>query len=371
MRDRLDRIRALLRENGWDILVVLGRGRIGEYGHLKYASGYCPIIRLGAAVFCSNREPALLLPTPSDIVLSQDVSFIPDIRLAPPRNDVGKGSEMARELLRIIAENGATSQKVAIVGLGDLLPLKEYKDWREYLSGHIICDGTRMFRAMKTQKNDTDREAIRQSAAMVDAGFEALVEVLRAGGGFRKASGAAESVLRENGALESLVYINAGPNYRRRPQPGGPREGDLLTVFVEAADENGYWTELARLLAFGKISQEDSDIGDAIHEAFDVALPLLSSGQEINGVCAAMQRMVEARGLQLHPEIGHGVGIDHDLPEFRAMNRDRLADGTVIAFHPLVRDLSGKRGGSIGETIIISETLCQPVSSHPRQILTL
>ncbi len=370
-QSRRDKLHAAMARDGLDALVIGGRGVIAQNGFLIYLTGYCPVIRPAYAVLAASGDPVLLVTTSSDQWLARRGGFDGEIRVLRPADDGTDpmGSVAAlRELLH-------ASEKVGVVGLEEIIPAAEFLRWRAALPGVAFTPATPVMAQVKAVKSARDLDGMRAVATSVDAAFAALLEVLRAGGSPAAAAGAAEASLRAAGAVEILVYVSALPHFLHRPDTAPPAAGSLITAFVEASDTNGYWVELARLIAIGGLDERKRHLAAQSLAAMHRAETSLHPGNTGGLAYAAIAREIEGSGLSSGLWYGHGVGVDHDLPVIGRGNDTPLEPGMVIALHPHIVDASAGEAASIGaclgDTFVIAEGGATKLSRYGRDIVAI
>jgi len=354
---------------GLDALVVGGRGVIAQNGFLIWLTGYCPVIRPAYAVLLPGRDPVLLVTTPSDLWLARRQDIVDDIRVLAPAEGDPMGSAAA--LRALLADCGA-HPRVGVVGLEDIVPAAELLRWQAALPAAQFASATNVMWGAKAVKSARDIAAMRGMAAHVDTAFSALVATLAGGGTQAAAAGAAEASLRAAGAVEILVYVSSFPHFLHRPETAPPPPGSLVTAFVEASDTDGYWVELARLIAVGPLDARRRHVAEHSLTAMQCAEESLRPGQTGGAAYEAIARNIAAAGLTSGLWYGHGVGVDHDMPTIGRGNDTVLAPGMVIALHPhIVAAGDDPVGACLGDTFAISERGATPLSAHPRDIVAL
>lgn len=142
----------------------------------------------------------------------------------------------------------------------------------------------------------------------------------------------------------------------------------------------GYYTDMARTLGVGEVSEEALRLMNATKRALDLAIQKAGPGVGLNTIGGVIQDYVEPRGLSVVRElVGHGVGHavheEPQVPHYRVLDKSLpnvvLEPGMVIAIEPMIttgdwRIRTGKDGfvyetadGSLSaqfeHTIVITE----------------
>ncbi len=354
---------------GLDALVVAGRGVIGQHGWLMFLAGYCPVIRPAFAILIAGRAPILLVTTPADVWLAGRRSLLEDIRLMHPGENDPTGSAAA--IRDGLAEAGLRHGRVGVVGLEDIIPAAEYFSWRSALPEVELVGATGVMGGVKAIKTAADIAGLRQAAAIVDDAMDDLLGALSARRSLREATGAAEARLRAEGAVEGLVYLSEQPHFLHRPTDAHPEPGMLLTVFVEASNEDGYWIELARMVAVGPIDAARTRIVELSLRAMDCAEETLRPGMTGDGAYRRIADLIAAGGLHSGLWYGHGVGVDHDQPVIGRDVATTLEENMVIALHPHIVDEAASLGASVCDTFLVGAGASTPFSRFPRDLITI
>lgn len=136
------------------------------------------------------------------------------------------------------------------------------------------------------------------------------------------------------------------------PGPRALREGDLVSLDCGVRYQ-GFYADAAISVGVGQCAPEVLDLLATTQAALQAGLEQARAGHRIGDVSAAIQQVVEARGLHLAREYtGHGVGRamheEPDVPNTGRFGTGRLLrPGLVLAIEPMV---------IVGTT----ETLVQP-----------
>ena len=350
---------------GLDLLVAAGRGLLTQYGYVFYLAGYCPVIRPAAVLMPAGGAPILAVSTGSDIPLAAPVSPIADARVAPP----GGGGALAA-LIREVAE-AQDGLRIGVAGLEEIIPADEFSRWQRALPQASFVPASDLLLGLKAIKVEAERDEMRKAATLADDGLRVLLDALRSGATPRAASGACEAHLRAGGGQEILVYCSPGPHFLHHPLADPPREGDLLSVFVELSNEAGYWVELARLVAVGPLDEARQRVAESCAAAMAVAENAIAPGTTAGAAYQAIAQEIGRQGLTSGLLYGHGVGVDHDLPLIGQGEETEIRAGMTIALHPHIIAAAGEVGASLCDTFIVGEGGAQPLSSWAREPIPL
>lgn len=370
-RRRQEALASEMAAAGLDLLVAAGRGLLTQYGYVYYLAGYCPVIRPAAVIMPAGEAPILAVSTGSDIPLAAPVSPIADVRIAAPGND-GSGMSALAALIRDVAvAHGSSASRIGVVGLEEIISADEFARWQRALPKAAFVPASGLLLGLKAIKSEVELAEMRKAAAVADEGLQALLAALRRGATLRAATGACEACLRTGGAQEILVYCSPGPHFLHRPFAEMPRDGDLLSVFVELSNEAGYWVELARLIAVGRLDDARRRVAESCAGAMAVAENAIVPGTTAGAAYAAIAREIGRQGLTSGLLYGHGVGVDHDLPLIGQDEATEIRAGMTIALHPHIIDAAGDAGGSLCDTFIVGDAGARPLSRWARETIQL
>ncbi len=367
---RVAAIREGMEAQGYDALVIAGRGVISQYGYLEYVSGYCPVVRAAYAVLGHDGDVAFVASTAADAWYARRVGGLDDVRVAGQGDILSEYDDLASGVVAALAERGATSGRVGVVGLRHIVPVAEWDLLRARLPDADLVDATSVVAEVKAVKTEEELDEIRRTAAIADAGFEAGLAQLRPGATGWEVCGAIEHAARAAGARgEILVFLSADPYFLVRPDARPFAVGDLVTAYVELTGPTGYWLEHASLVALGGLDDARARLADATLEAAAAAERELRAGNIAGEVAQALDEVVEQHDLRSGIWHGHGVGIDHDSPVITAADTTPLVERMVVAIHPNFSSADESIGGSVADTYIVRDGAPERLSRVPRELL--
>lgn len=122
------------------------------------------------------------------------------------------------------------------------------------------------------------------------------------------------------------------------------KEGDIIKLDCGMILD-GYFSDMARTFAVGKISKAAHHLIDTTREALAIGIAQIKPGNTLDDIGSAIQKYVEGEGLGVVRElVGHGVGLavheDPQVPHYSikeaGMPNVRLVPGMVLAIEPMV-----------------------------------
>ena len=118
-------------------------------------------------------------------------------------------------------------------------------------------------------------------------------------------------------------------------------EGDIVTIDLGLISE-GFYGDIARTFAVGKITPDVQRLLDVTSKALDKAIEQVKEGNRIGDLSWAVQSFVENQGFSVVRDyVGHGIGRklheEPSVPNFgKAGTGPRFSKGIVIAIEPMV-----------------------------------
>jgi Xaa-Pro aminopeptidase len=352
---RIALTRQAMEDQGYDALVIAGRGVISQYGYLEYLTGYCPIVRLSYAVLTRDRGPRAISPTTADRWYARQAEPGIEVRVAGQGDVVAEWNELAAGIAATLHDFGVHAGRVGIVGLRGIVPLADYEALVAALPNVVFEDATRLVGAIKARKDEDDIAELRRTAAIADRGWAAGRARLRPGASAREVGAAMHEAVRAEGARDVLIFVSADPYFLGIPSDRRFVAGDLVTTYVEIVGPTGYWVEVGGLVALGEIDDERRRLADAsVRASLDAAARLRPGGTAAD-VAGVIDRIAREGRYETGIWHGHGVGVDHDGPVITAGDGTPLAPGMVISVHPNFTTPDERLGASTVGTYVVRD----------------
>jgi Xaa-Pro dipeptidase len=211
------------------------------------------------------------------------------------------------------------------------------------------------------------QEALLATLPMVKAGIteqqiasELTVQLLRAGSGPE---------------MPFSPIVSGGPNSANphaTPSDRALEEGDLL-VIDWGASFNGYFSDITRTFAIGKIEPEFQKIYQLVLDANVMGRTACLPGNLAGDVDKAARKVIEDGGYgpYFRHRTGHGLGMDvHEEPYMRAGNPMPLAPGMTFTVEPGIY-LLGRGGVRIEDDMLITASGGESLTDLPRELQVL
>ncbi len=341
-----------------DGLLLAGRGILASYGYVVYATGYTPLLRNSYAYIDAGSEPTLWVPSISDEAIVRERGLISDVRSTGESDWTGAAVPMAEAVATDIASRAPT--RVGVAGFDAIVPPADEQTFKRVLADIDLVDGTSVAQNAKARKSADELDGVRASAALAREAYDVAPGLLRPGVAAQQVVAELERILRNAGALELIVFVDRGPYVARRFTETVLTAGDLVSVLVEVANTEGYWVEIGGLFSLGAPSQADRALASACYEALDGAAATCRPNVPVAEAAALFDRVAASNQLRTGLGLGHGVGIDHDLPVIAGASESVFETGHVVSIHPNLLTENGDSGAIVADGVIVGASDDEP-----------
>jgi Xaa-Pro aminopeptidase len=356
---RWSALQAAMRIDRLDALVVGMTDFRGQKGGFRYLSDERPFHRFGYAIMLAGQEPALVMHPM--MAHAPRGAWIKDVRF--PEH---AGTEMAR----MIQAAGGT--RVGLVSPDQVLRISDYKALAA-APGIELVDADPMFEAVRGPKSAEEIGGLEEAAAIADRCFAQLLEIARPGMKEREVSGKLSDTAISAGADELLYLTMSGDTtdegVRAAIRAPGDHELDPGKPFVfsiELSGPQGFWVELARVIAFAGADPGVKETSDLLTASVTAGRAALKPGVSGSVIQAALETPFDPR---LHAVIGSsGHAIGHDVIEMPMIDRKAgipIAETMALAVHPMFNWRDRVMSGYIADTYIVEPQGGRVLSTWP------
>jgi len=233
---------------------------------------------------------------------------------------------------------------------------------------------------LRLVKSSAEQDYIREAAILTDAGVHAAIQAVSEGVSDHEIGRAAVSALlnanSEFLALEPIVCVGW-----RSGAPHSPRGGTCVEpgdpVFIELSGARArYQSPLMRTVTNNTPNKNIQELADYSNACVEAIVDTIKPGIEASDVAAAGRKALQPirDKIAFHDLYAYPVGIGFppnwiENPAFylSADNTNHLEAGMV--FHlPLTLRVLGQYGAGFSETLIITKTGAETMSSLPRTL---
>ena len=329
------------------------------------------------AMYLGLDKGPTLLTRSADRIQSRNTSIIEDIQIWIDQEDASP----AIDLRRILKTHGCTNQRIGIEYHAYGLTGQRALMVNEALEGLCrLVDASDLVRLIRLVKSDLELEYVRKSGAICDAILQTSISHTRPGNTVKSVYGA---------MMNTLLCEGGDPTASRWPMGAGEaavfcryHTGDEIiapqdqVVFEPAAAYRHYHTCMMYNILTGNVDPRHQAMNDACADALDACQRLLTVGNTVGDLYAAHEETMHTHGFS-HAALsacGYSVGISYppswmDWPMIWKDNPQTLEAGMVFFLHMILLDDRTGLSMCIGETAIVTESVCEPVNRIPRTII--
>jgi Xaa-Pro aminopeptidase len=226
--------------------------------------------------------------------------------------------------------------------------------------------------SIRIVKDEDEIEALRRSAALTDAAFAHLLDVIQPGMSERQAAWEIESYMRNHGA-EKVAFdliVAAGPNGALPHAQAGdtPIQPGMPVVVDIGCQLDGYCSDMTRTFCLGKGDDKYLEVWDLVLRAQEAAKAATRAGAKGVEVDAAARTLIVEAGYgeNFGHGLGHGVGLAvHEKPGASTRSEDTFQAGMSLTIEPGIY-LPGEFGVRIEDLVIIREEGIEILSNTPK-----
>ncbi|HEU5009865.1 MAG TPA: Xaa-Pro peptidase family protein [Gaiellaceae bacterium] len=375
---KLERVRALMDEQGLDALVVRAPDNVLYLTNFWGMKGY------DACVFPRDGEPVLVCLEASEddvarMAWTTDVRFFKGYDERDPRPPTARVLELAREAashhervgLELSLGTQATDRMV-----GE--PTTFTGEW--FTAFGNVADATPLLASARSLKTDQEVERMRLANEIAAAAMEHCKLVIDTG--MTEAQIAAEwegFVHGEGTGWEGKVdlalgfsLVWSGPGIRTftatasRPVVEG--EPTLFEIWVCA---DGYWADHTKNLVVGGLTMEYGELERGLMEVYGDAVDFLRPGASFAELDRRIRDGITGIGFPGQPShpICHGVGARaHEPPYAHQAGGGEMAAGMVLAIEPGCY-IDGGGGLRVEDNFLITDRGAEKLSPFPDGIV--
>jgi Xaa-Pro dipeptidase len=332
---RYANIRAAMREQDVDALIVCGNQYAGFEGAVFYISGFEIVHRYVYVLIPLKADPVLVFP--------QEARWIGDKKKPFVQEKIW--AEVPGRWLRERAHDEGW-KRVAVYGLDYIMAVRDYRELQQ--GSFEIVPFDFHFDMARAVKSEEELGEVRDSMDIIHEGFYALLDGFAVSKTEAEIMAPAVEVFFARGAGPRMMNIVlSGRNGEAEAHfkvPGHRKVGerDLLLYSLEIAGTGGYWVEFSRALIHGEPSERTQQMADVYPEAMEAARKLMHEGVLACDVHKVVAETFARHGFSLGHLSGHSIGttmIEH--PAIGARSQIELKENMIFSLHPQVVDCDG------------------------------
>jgi Xaa-Pro aminopeptidase len=230
---------------------------------------------------------------------------------------------------------------------------------------------------LRMVKSDDEIARIRRSVLTNSEAFEKTVRSIRPGARESRIAAELEYQMRklgaEKAAFETIVAMGPRSALPHAQPTARKLANDELLLIDMGACQDGYMSDMTRVLFLGKPSRRVRRMYDAVLRAQLAAIEAVRPGVSAAHVDRAARRVLEAEGLgkEFVHSTGHGLGLEiHEGPRLGRRDKTKLEAGMAITIEPgaYVRDFGGIR---IEDTVLVTKNGCEVLTPTSKELRLL
>jgi len=269
-----------------------------------------------------------------------------------------------------------------------VLPAMVRNWFDDHSSGVELDNISRLLGEMRMIKSPEEIDVMRKAGEIAGVMMKAAENALTAGvreyevalavinAGTRKAAG----FLTERGweafispMIHNLQIMQSGRDtsmVHRRASVKLLQKGDpVYFCFCNMAQFKLYKLGFDRMFFIQDLTDEAIDVQQAAIDAQRAAIASIRSGVSAESVAQAANEDYTERGYKTGYRTGRSIGMSYlESPELKAGDKTILKPGMTFAVDGGI-SVDGRLGGRIGDSIVVTETGCEYLTSYSREIL--
>jgi Xaa-Pro dipeptidase len=258
------------------------------------------------------------------------------------------------------------------------------------MAGIELADISTLLGEMRMIKSPEEIQVMRQAGeiagAMMQAAedtladgapeYEAALAVINAGtrkaAGFLTAKGWEAFIspmiynlqIMQSGRDTSMVHRRASVKTLQKGDP-------VYFCFCNMAQFKLYKLGFDRMFFIKEVSDEAAEVQQTAIDAQQAAIAAIRPGVTAESIAEAANDIYRQRGYATGYRTGRSIGMAYlESPELKTGDKTILQTGMTFAVDGGI-SLDGKLGGRIGDSIVVTETGSEYLTSYPRKILTV
>ncbi len=367
---RLSRVRTAMGNAGLDLLLI------HDIANICYLTGYQTPM--------ADWYNCLLVPIEGELTLQAC-----SVGLAVTHTDVerlvwapwdGRESSVAQlvQMVRARSDEG----RIGVEARSPSLTSHANEQLRSHLPRAEFQDATELVPRVRAVKSPAEVECLRQAARFTLAGMEAAVAAVRPGVSENHIAAVACEAMIEAGSEFFAIdpHVRAGwrssmahATYKRnRVKPGDPVILELGGVFQR------YTTPMLRTVVVDEPTERLKQLADTCVQALSILYESIRPGRTMDEVAREAGQALRSLDPDLEAPHVHGYSVGIGFPPdwiehslfIRPGSQDVLEPG--MTFHtPHSLRVPGVMAAGFSETIVVTETGCESLTQHVRDLIVV
>ena len=225
---------------------------------------------------------------------------------------------------------------------------------------------------LRARKSPGEIEVVVKAIRLAEAAFRDALKTVDGETGERELAAALDEAARRRGAGDMAFETIVAGGTRGAVVHAAPSSRKVTGALVVdwGVRYRGYYTDMTRTLAFGRIPPSLQKAYRVVVEAQERALEMIKPGVEAADVDRAARTLIEKEGYGPYfgHGLGHGVGLEvHERPHIANRSRDIIEEGMVFTIEPGIY-LPGKGGVRIEDMVLVKGGRAELLTTLPRSL---
>ena len=225
-------------------------------------------------------------------------------------------------------------------------------------------------------KDEAERQAMRHSSAMNDQVMAQAIAAIADGARENELASLINREYLARGAdCEGPQLVCFGPNGadpHHAPDGTVLQPGDSITFDIFTPISR-YWCDMTRTVFYKTVSEEQRTVYELVRRANEAAEAFIRPGVLLSEVDKVARDIITDGGYGPYftHRLGHGCGLEcHEPPDVSSASHTPLEPGMVFSVEPGIY-LPGKFGVRIEDLVLVTETGCEVLNHHPKDLLVV
>lgn len=227
-------------------------------------------------------------------------------------------------------------------------------------------------------KSKRELEFMQEACRITDAGYDGLLEVVRAGMSEKDIQRVvARTMVEEGGELQGFIIVNSGVERYNMMNPWASdrilKNGDMV-ILDWGGVFNGYWSDLTRVFFIGSATDHQKDLYNTTLKLREIGVKAARPGVPVGDIDKqAMQKVEElGYGKYIQHRSGHAIGLEmHETPSISADNMTIMQPGMCLTVEPALYDWPNVGSFRIEDLIVVTETGSESLSHCTRELIII
>ena len=367
---RQDRLRARLREQGLDAMLVFAQES------LFWLTGYDTggYVYFQCAVVTADADPIVLLTRRPDLYQARQTSTIEDIRIWWDAEDANP----ARDLKAILDELGLGGKRIAVEL--NTHGLTGWNLWRLQKTLGDWCtldDDNHLIRKLRLIKSPAELVYVRKAAEILDRSLEDIIAAARPGitDAHLKAVYLASTLERGADMPPNAPLFNSGFKAVYGRGVSGPRtiepQDQILVEYPVAYRRYNVKTEW--MILFGKVADAQRKMYDVSRRTLERMTEIARPGTTLGEIFDVHAQGLDDGGYKAHRygATGYSVGCTFaptsmDVPPMiYSGNPTRCEPGMTLFYHVMMGDADTGYAMGVGHTLLVTDGAPEVLTALP------